>query len=207
MKCFLARPLFVAGMFFAPLFLALAHSAQASPILVQLDLISGELSNLNGALTGNDTYDEDGFRLQMDNATDHLDANVFDSNLYFHNGFSNPGNIHWTLSRGGAIFDLLQLDLAALVDGASSLTLTGSNDQVQVLETLGQSVLSGFTDVSWVKFDIAPDVGSAGVGIDSLEFAIDSAIIPEPRMLFLMGLALVSLVAFQHLHKTRNPLD
>jgi hypothetical protein len=163
------------------------HS-HASPYLVILDLTSGALSNQRGAPVGFDTYDESGFHLRMDRPGDHMDADVLGSDLYFHNGPSNPDNITWRLSYGGSAFNFFDIDITGLFNGGTALTITGSNSNTEVLTSAGEYSLFGFSSVTWVKFDLSPDGGDQAVGFNSLVVGTTGA--PEPGTLGLLGLGI-----------------
>jgi hypothetical protein len=171
---------------FGSLLATLSTNSQASPYLLILDLTSGTQSNLKGASVAFDTYDEHGFRLQMDHAGDHMDADVPGSDLYFHNGFNNPSNVTWKLSYGGSAFNFFLADIAGFFDGGTALTLTGSNGNVAELTGPGEAFLSGFSNVTWVKFDLSPDDGTQAMGLNSLHVGTVGA--PEPGILGLFGL-------------------
>ncbi|XLZ69266.1 PEP-CTERM sorting domain-containing protein [Massilia sp. SR12] len=171
--------------------LALCFStAHAAPIT--LDMTSGVHANLNGSVVY-DTYTEDGFRLRMVRAGDHYDPN-FIGDIGIHNGFSNPNDVSWVLDFFGASFSLLNINIAGFVDGAASLTLTGSNGASQVLSGVGSLVVAGMGNVSSVVFNIDQDGGIQGVGIS--EINVDNAPaaqVPLPGSLALLGFGLSAL--------------
>jgi len=172
---------------------ALAFSlsaAHAAPVM--LDMTSGSHANNNASVVF-DTYTEDGFRLRMVHAGDHYDPN-FIGDIGIHNGFSNPGDVSWVLDFFGASFSLVNVNIAGYVDGATSLTLTGSNGATQVLSGLGTLAISGMENVTSVVFNIDQDGGTQGVGIS--EINVDNAPaqqVPVPGSLALSGLGLAAL--------------
>ncbi|MGW8394835.1 hypothetical protein [Pseudoduganella sp. HUAS MS19] len=172
--------------------LALAFSAvQASPL--QLDLTSGSNANNNGSAVF-DTYTEDGFRIRMVRAGDHYDPNYI-GDLGIHNGFQNADDVSWVLDFFGASFNLVSANIAAYLDGASSLTLTGSNGATQTLSGTGTLAIAGMGDVTSVVFNIDQDGGTQGVGF--AEINVDTAPaqqLPLPDTLALLGLGLSALV-------------
>lgn len=171
--------------------LALCFSAaQAAPLT--LDMSSGVHANLNGSVVF-DTYTEDGFRLRLVRAGDHYDPS-FIGDIGIHNGFSNGDNVSWVLDFFGASFSLLNVNIAGYTDGASSLTLTGSNGATQVLSGLGTLAVAGMGNVTSVVFNIDQDGGTQGVGIS--EINVDNAPaaqVPLPGGLALLGLGLSAL--------------
>jgi hypothetical protein len=76
------------------------------------------------------------------------------------------------------------------------------------LSSLGQNASPAFIRVDWVRFDIGPDQDLPGMGLDDFELSINALSIPEPGILFLLGLALIALVLVQRHHtktRKRNP--
>lgn len=165
-------------------------SASAAPIM--LDMTSGAHANNNGSVVY-DTYTEDGFRLRLVRAGDHYDPG-FLGDIGIHNGFSNADDVSWVLDFFGASFGLASVNIAGYSDGASSLTLTGSNGATQVLSGLGTLAIAGMGNVTSVVFNIDQDGGTQGVGIS--EINVDNAPaqqVPLPGTLALFGLGLFTL--------------
>lgn len=164
--------------------LSIAGSTNAATIT--LDLVSGVDSTLNGAITRFDTYDEDGFRIQVDRAGDHIDRG-FIGDFGFHNGPTNQADISWTLTFGGNVFNLLDIDTAGFSEGASSFTLTDSNAHTQVIDSSGITAISGMTDITFVTFNIDQDQlgGAEFVGLN--EMTVSAAPIPATAWLFGSG--------------------
>jgi hypothetical protein len=156
-------------------------------VATTLDLVSGVDSILNGAITSFDTYDEDGFRIQMDRAGDHLDRN-FIGDIAIHNGPTNQSNVSWTLTFGGSAFNLLDIDTAGLLNGASSFTLTDSNNHTQVVDSTGVTAISGMIDVTFVIFNIDQDqvAGIEAIGLN--EITVSAVPVPATAWLFGSGL-------------------
>jgi len=171
--------------------LALSFSAaQAAPI--QLDLTSGTDANNNGSVVF-DTYTEDGFRIRMMPLGAHYDRN-FVGDIGIHNGFSNPADVSWVLDFFGASFSLLSINIAAYTDGATSLTLTGSNGATQTLSGTGLLAIAGMGDVTSVVFNIDQDAGTQGVGLTEINVDTTPARqVPVPGTLALLGLGLSAL--------------
>lgn len=168
--------------------LALCFSAaQAAP--VTLDMTSGVNANLNGSAVF-DTYAEDGFRLRLVRAGDHYDPG-FIGDIGIHNGFSNGDDVSWVLDFFGASFSLASINIAGYVDGAASLTLTGSNGATQVLSGLGTLAITGMGNVTSVVFNIDQDGGTQGIGISEINVDNTPAQqLPLPGSLGLIGLGL-----------------
>ncbi|WP_028102143.1 hypothetical protein [Pseudoduganella violaceinigra] len=165
-------------------------AAQATP--VTLDMTSGTNANNNGSVVF-DTYTEDGFRLRMVRAGDHYDPN-FIGDIGIHNGFQNPDDVSWVLDFFGASFNLVNLNIAGFNDGATSITLTGSNGATQTLSGTGPLAIFGMAGVTSVTFNIDQDGGTQGVGIS--EINVDTAPsqqLPLPGTLGLIGLGLSAL--------------
>ncbi len=171
--------------------MALSFSAaQAAPI--QLDLTSGTDANNNGSVVF-DTYTEDGFRIRMMPLSAHYDRN-FVGDIGIHNGFSNPADVSWVLDFFGASFSLLNINIAAYTDGATSLTLTGSNGATQTLSGTGLLAIAGMGDVTSVVFNIDQDAGTQGVGLTEINVDTTPAQqVPVPGTLALLGLGLSAL--------------
>lgn len=171
--------------------LSLAFSAaQASPI--QLDLTSGLNANNNGSVVF-DTYTEDGFRIRMVRAGDHYDPNYI-GDIGIHNGFQNKDDVSWVLDFFGASFNLVNVNIAGYLDGATSLTLTGSNGATQTLTGTGTLAIAGMGDVTSVVFNIDQDGGTQGVGLSEINVDTTPAQqVPVPGTLALLGLGLSAL--------------
>jgi len=165
-------------------------AAQAAP--VTLDMTSGTHANLNGSVVF-DTYTEDGFRLRLVRAGDHYDPG-FLGDIGIHNSFSNGDDVSWVLDFFGASFSLLNVNIAGYSDGASSLTLTGSNGATQVLSGLGTLAVAGMGNVTSVVFNIDQDGGTQGVGISEINVNdAPTRQVPLPGSLALLGLGLAAL--------------
>ncbi|MBH9577214.1 VPLPA-CTERM sorting domain-containing protein [Inhella proteolytica] len=164
---------------------------------VTLDLTSGLDSNVAVANPSlRDTYDEDGFRLQMAQAGNHFDRG-FIGDLGFHNGPTNLDDIGWTLSFGGAAFDLLGVDIAAFANEARSMTLRGSNGQTLTLDQNGFQALA-FHNVTAVHFNIDQDGGIQTVGLNGLLIdTVPTLAVPEPASALLMLAGLGGLAALR----------
>lgn len=172
---------------------ALAFSfsaARAAPLT--LDLTSGAWANLNNSAVV-DTYTEAGFRLRTVRAGDHFDP-AFISDVGIHNGFQNGDDVSWVLDFFGASFSLLNFNIAGYADGATSITLTGSNGATQTLSGTGNLDVAGMGSVTSVVFDIDQDGGTQGVGFSAI--SVDNAPaqqVPAPSTLALLGLGLSAL--------------
>ncbi|KQV47669.1 MULTISPECIES: PEP-CTERM sorting domain-containing protein [unclassified Duganella] len=165
-------------------------TAQAGPI--QLDLTSGIFANNNGSVVV-DTYTEDGFRLRTVRAGDHFDP-AFIGDIGIHNGFQNADDVSWVIDFFGASFNLVNINIAGYVDGASSITVTGSNGATQILSGLGTLALAGMGNVISVVFNIGQDGGTQGFGFS--EINVDTTPVqqlPVPGSLALLGLGLSAL--------------
>lgn len=171
--------------------LSLAISAaQAAPI--QLDLTSGAFANNNGSAVV-DTYTEDGFRLRTVRAGDHFDP-LFIGDIGIHNGFQNADDVSWVIDFFGASFSLVSINIAAYADGASSITVSGSNGATQTLSGTGTLAIAGMGNVTSVVFNIDQDGGTQGFGFS--EINVDTTPVqqvPVPGTLMLLGLGLSAL--------------
>ena len=166
-------------------FAACVGSAQAAP--VYLDLTSGGRTS--------NTYVEDFFRLRMVQATDHMDYNSF-GDIGFHNGLGNGSNISWILDFNGLAFNLIDINIGPFLNGATSMTLTGSNGVSQVVSSLGTIAISGMGNVTSVTFNIDQDGGSQGIGMSAIN--VDTtplAAVPLPGTAALLGLGMAGLAA------------
>ncbi len=178
----------------------LGGSADAAT--VELDLTSGVFSNQVGA--SNDTYDEDGFRLQM-KAGDHMDPG-FGGDIGFHDGPVNSAETFWTLTFGGSAFDLLQIEVASFPNSGVGFTATGSNGAFQSIVSTGLINLVGFTNVASVTFDL---IDNPATNIEAVSFNtiyVDdkpstNGVVPLPAGLPLL---LTSLGAFGILSRRRK---
>jgi len=176
--------------------LALAGSvatAQAAPI--NLDLTSGVFSITNGATFLYDTYVEDGFRIRMVRAGDHFDPG-FVGDIGFHNGPLNEDNISWTLDFFGASFMLTDIDIAGFTNGATSVTLTGSNGAIQTIAAAGISAIAGMGNITSVTFNIDQDGDIQALGLNGINVETtpdDPQAVPLPSTLGLLGLGLAAL--------------
>lgn len=160
-------------------------------VATTLDLVSGVDSTLNGATTRFDTYDEDGFRIQVDRPGDHIDRG-FTGDMGFHNGPSNEANISWTLTFGGSEFNLLDIDTAGFESGASSFTLTDSNSHTQVIDSNGITAIFGMTSVTSVTFNIDQDQvgGVEFVGLNEITVSA----VPIPAAVWLFGSGVIGML-------------
>lgn len=170
--------------------LGMINAAHAAPIV--LDLTSGTSSTLNN-FYAEDTYDEDGFRLQM-RAGDHFDIG-FIGDLGFHNGPLNPDNTLWRLTFGGNAFSLTDVVISGFENGGNQLILTGSNAAVQVLTAIGNNSVIGMGKVTWVEFNIGPDGGVEALGLNQINVDNDPVGAPEPVSLSLLGLGLAGVAS------------
>lgn len=166
-------------------------SAQAAP--VHLDLTSGAFSNAFPNLSNQpDSYVEDGFRIRMDRAGDHMDPGLL-GDIGFHNDGQNGGNITWTLDYFGAPFSLADVSIAFAAQ-AFSVTLTGSNGAVQTIATAGTTAILGMDNVTSVTFDIDQDGRGQVVGMSSANVnTAPAAAVPLPGTLALVGLGMAAL--------------
>lgn len=153
-----------------------AHSAP-----VYLDLTSGSFG------VDYDTYTEDGFRIRMVRAGDHLDPHYI-GDIGFHNGPVNQDDISWTLDYFGTAFNLVDINLAGFAGGATSITLTGSNGVSQTVAALGTTAILGMGNVTSVTFDIDQDGGVQAVGMSAINVDTTPAAVPLPGTLALLGL-------------------
>lgn len=173
----------------AALSLAIA-TAQAAPI--QLDLTSGAFANNNGSVVV-DTYTEDGFRLRTVHAPDHFDPGLL-GDIGIHNGFQNQDDVSWVIDFFGASFSLVNINIAGYNNGASSVTVTGSNGVTQVLSGTGTLAITGMGNVTSVVFNIDQDGGTQGFGFSEINVDTTPAQqLPIPGSLALLGLGLAAL--------------
>jgi hypothetical protein len=177
----------------AALFASLGVTAQAAP--VYLDLTSGAFSVQNGAPILYDTYVEDGFRIRMSRAGDHLDPG-FIGDIGFHNGPLNDDDIMWILDFGGAAFNLVDINIAGFVNGAASMTLTGSNGASQTVSALSTTAIAGMGNVTFVTFDLDQDGGVQAVGMSAINVdTTPRGDVPLPGSIALLGLGAAAMVA------------
>lgn len=167
--------------------LAVAFSAgesSAAPIL--LDLTSGSFSaQLGGSI---DTYVEDGYRLQVAAAGNHIDLGGL-GDIDFHNGPANPTtDNNLVLTFGTGAFDLLSVDIAGYFNGATSLELIGSNGTSLMISSTGVVATPGLMGVTSVTLSI-PFVGPGNgqrVGLNG--FSVQAAAVPEPASMLAWSL-------------------
>ena len=177
---------------------ALALSAdRASAALVVLDFTSGGYADELGSSFPPDTYNQDGFKLQVATPGNHIDVGYLGA-LGFHNGPANDTQDNdLILTFSGGAFDFVGVDISGFDLGAVSLDLVASNGATASYTTTGFKPTPAFTNVTFVRFSITPDAGSEGVGFNSMTVnnVPTVAAVPEPASLLAAAVGLPCLGA------------
>jgi hypothetical protein len=187
-----------------PLLIGSLSRAEAIPVTI--DFSSGVYSSVSPGL--DNFYTEDGFSIYTPDA-DHFDSGpngpltpVGRPFLVFHEGSANPVNNLITLDFGGAAFDFLSFDLLidpTVINTTNPAMAVTASDGSTLNTTNGfiGTYTPGWTNVTWVTFDIITSSNCCNVNMDNL--VLDNQIVasvPEPSVFDLLASGLVALIIF-----------